>query len=217
VTLVKMMRTDKKRAFTLIEVLVTLAIILILAGALITAGKYLRVRAERQLTASAIEVISTALQQYYDQTGNFPPMIYSAAGGDGSTPQYWLKTALSADSVTVSSGKHPEDMTPPEVSEGRRWWSSETLFYFLDRVPQSKAILNGLSSRMLSNKGKTGVGLQVQISFGATRTTYDWVRFVDAWGGVINYEYTAGDAFPVLTSAGPDKSFQTTANNLSSR
>jgi prepilin-type N-terminal cleavage/methylation domain-containing protein len=207
VTLVKMMRTDKKRAFTLIEVLVTLAIILILAGALITAGKYLRVRAERQLTASAIEVISTALQQYYDQTNSFPPVVENETA---------LKTAIfgsaSTLTITVSRGTHPD---PVATSEGRRWWRGESLFYFLDRVPQSKAILNGLSNRMLSNKDKTGVGLQVEIPDGGT--THDWVRFVDAWGSVIVYEYTAGDAFPVLTSAGPDKSFQTTANNLSSR
>ncbi len=204
------MRTDKKKAFTLIEILVTLAIILILAGALVGAGKYLRVRAERQLTQSAIEVISTALQQYYDQTGNFPPTIYSAAGEDGLSPsQYWLKTVLSANSVTVSSGQHPTG------NECRQWWTSEALFYFLDRVPQSKAILNGLSNRMLSNKDANGAGLQIQISIGGTTTTYDLVRFVDAWRSVIEYEYTTGDAFPVLTSAGPDKNFQTTANNLS--
>ncbi len=45
------MRTDKKKAFTLIEILVTLAIILILAGALVGAGKYLRVRAEHWSSA----------------------------------------------------------------------------------------------------------------------------------------------------------------------
>ena len=192
------MSTDRKKAFTLIEVLVTLAIILILAGALVTAGKYLRVRAERQLTQSAIEVISTALQQYYDQTGNFPPMIWTADE---------LETALSAATVTVVSpgGTHPTSNT------GRIWWASESLFYFLDRVPQSKAVLSGLSNRMLSNKDETGVGLQVQISVGGTTTTYDWVRFVDAWGTTIDYRYNnteyaiSGYSFPLVRSAGPNK------------
>jgi hypothetical protein len=156
-------------------------------------GKYLRVRAERQLTKSEIEIISTALQQYYDQTGGtFPPQVNS----DGE-----LATALAVTAVTVISpgGTHPTG------SEGQRWWCSESLFYFLDRIPQSKAVLSGLSNRMLSNKDKTGIGLQVEIP--TDGTTYDCVRFVDAWGMSLNYTYTAGDAFPVLTSAGPDKKF----------
>jgi prepilin-type N-terminal cleavage/methylation domain-containing protein len=192
------MSTDRKKAFTLIEVLVTLAIILILAGTLIGAGKYLRVRAERQLTASAIEVISTALQQYYDQTGSFPPVIYSANE---------LKTALSVTTVTVS----PPGGQPTSPGESNLWWCSQSLFYFLDRVPQSKAVLSGLSNRMLTNKGKTGVGLQIQID----GTTYDWVRFVDAWGTTMEYIYNSdesahkvsGYSFPVIRSAGPNKNF----------
>ncbi|MBM4104445.1 MAG: type II secretion system protein [Planctomycetes bacterium] len=190
------MSTDRKKAFTLIEVLVTLAIILILAGALLTAGKYLRVRAERQLTASAIEVIGTALQQYYDQTEKFPPMIYNADE---------LKAVLSATTVTVI----PPGSQPTSLGESNLWWCSQSLFYFLDRVPQSKTVLSGLSNRMLTNKDKNGVGLQVQISSGGTTVTYDWVRFVDAWGTAIAYKYMTGDAFPVLVSAGPDETFDT--------
>jgi prepilin-type N-terminal cleavage/methylation domain-containing protein len=189
------MRTDGKKAFTLIEVLVTLAIILILAGALLTAGKYLRVLAERQLTVSAIEVIGTALQQYYDQTGDFPPTVYNL---DDDTKGLSLKTVMSPLPVSIVNGVHIDDATK------RACWTSETLFYFLDRVPQSKAVLSGLSNRMLTNKGKTGT---VQVQIGAT--TYDWVRFVDAWGTAIAYKYTTGDAFPVLISAGPDKAFDT--------
>jgi prepilin-type N-terminal cleavage/methylation domain-containing protein len=197
------MSTDRKKAFTLIEVLVTLAIILILAGTMITAGKYLRVRAERQLTQSAIEVICTALQQYYDQTGSFPPVVDNAAA---------LKTAIfgsaSPLTITVSRGTHPvPDSNPMTEDTGTVFWRSESLFYFLERIPQSKAILNGLSNQMLSNKDKTGIGLQVEIPTGGT--TYDWVRFVDTWGTSLNYTYTVGDVFPVLTSAGPDKIFKT--------
>jgi prepilin-type N-terminal cleavage/methylation domain-containing protein len=206
VTLAKMMRADKKKAFTLLEVLVTLAIILVLAGALIGTGRYLRVKAERQLTQSAIDVICMALQQYFDQTDHFPPV----AGSETD-----LKTALSVTAVKVSRGTHPEYLSTPDASEGERWWRSESLFYFLDRVPQSKAILNGLSSQILSNKDANGIGLQVEIPTGGT--THDWVRFVDTWGVSLNYTYTAGDVFPLLTSAGPDKKFETTADNIVSQ
>jgi type II secretory pathway pseudopilin PulG len=34
-------------------------------------------------------------------------------------------------------------------------------------------------------------------------------RYVDSWGMPVWYQYTAGTAFPILTSAGPDKDYWT--------
>jgi len=202
----------RQLGFTLIEVLVTLAIILILAGALVGTGKYLRTRAERQLTQSEIEVICTALEQYYDQTNpkQFPPQVDNQSG---------MEKALFGDpptqGITVVKGMHPVPDTDPATDDtGTVFWRSEAAFYFLNKVPQSKEILNSLSNRMLSNKDLNGVGLQVQIPAGGT--TYDWVRFVDAWGTTLRYTYLSGDAFPVLVSAGPDKKFDT-KDDLSSQ
>lgn len=171
-----------------------MAIVLILVGTMLTGGKHLKVRAERQLTQSAIEVIVTAMEQYYEQTDpkQFPPQVNS---------QSELQTVL-ANTVTLS-GSHPDSA----AVIGKAYWSSETAFYFLEKVPQSKAILGSLAGRMLSNKDLTGAGLQMVIPAGGT--TYDWVRFVDAWGTSLNYEYQNGDSFPVITSAGPDRVFGT--------
>jgi prepilin-type N-terminal cleavage/methylation domain-containing protein len=192
------MNTDRQKAFTLIEVLMAMAIILILIAAMLAGGKYLKTQAERQLTQSAIEVVVTALEQYYEQTDpkQFPPQVNSKSD---------LETLL-ANTVTIISGTHPvPDADPLTDDTGTVFWRSETAFYFLEKVPQSKAILDGLAERMLSNKDLTGASLQIVIPAGGT--TYDWVRFVDAWGTSLNYTYQPGDSFPVITSAGPDKIF----------
>jgi hypothetical protein len=34
-------------------------------------------------------------------------------------------------------------------------------------------------------------------------------RIYDVWGTVLSYEWTEGSAFPILISAGPDKTFAT--------
>jgi prepilin-type N-terminal cleavage/methylation domain-containing protein len=206
------MRIDKKTAFTLIEVLVTLAVILILAGALVGGGKYLKTQAERQLTAGEIEIISTALEQYYEHTDpkQFPPQVSSQ--NDFEIVLYWNPPI---NTVKISRGVHPiPDLDPLTDDTGSVFWRSETAFYFLDKVSQSKAILDSLAGRMLSNKDLAGTGLQIEIPTGGT--TYDWVRFVDAWGTSLNYTYQPGYSFPVITSAGPDKTFGTT-DDLTSR
>ena len=67
------MRTGvRQSAFSLVEMIVVLATILILAGALLGVGRYLTVRANIDLTNSELEVIATALQQYYDDFEKFP-------------------------------------------------------------------------------------------------------------------------------------------------
>jgi type II secretory pathway pseudopilin PulG len=39
-------------------------------------------------------------------------------------------------------------------------------------------------------------------------------RYVDSWRTYISYEYPDGTAFPILTSAGPDKNFATSSDNI---
>lgn len=188
----------KQRAFTLIEMLVAVAIVLVLFGAMITVTKHLKAESQRRLTASAIAVLSTALDQYYENTSPkaYPPQIDT---------QTALEAALSK-TITVSAGHPVPDAFPLTEDVGTVFWRSEAAYYFLTRIPQSKAILESLSNQMISNR-YDGSPLRIEIPTGAAAT--DWVHFVDAWGTSLNYRYQSGDTSPVLTSAGPDKVFGT--------
>ena len=189
----------KQRAFTLIEMLVVVAIVLILFGAMITATKHLKAESQRRLTASAIAVVETALDQYYQNTTpkQYPPAVFSKNGLNevlyGTPP---------SNTVTATIG----DVDDPNFVPPKLFWNSGAAYYFLTRVPQSKAILESLSNRMISNRDLNEAAILVTVPPAAA---VDFVRFVDAWGTSLKYQYQTGYAFPVITSAGPDRVFGT--------
>ena len=68
--------------------------------------------------------------------------------------------------------------------------SIEKLYYKLSTAPDAKKILNQINSSFIKDADKNG-----------------FPEVVDAWGTAFKYEYTPGNNFPVITSAGPDKKF----------
>ncbi|MHC5083906.1 MAG: type II secretion system protein [Planctomycetota bacterium] len=181
-----MFRVRRQFGFTLVEILVVLAVVMLLAGALLGVGKYITVRAQVQLCESQLEVISTALEQYYDDHETFPVAVLNeghliAALGGGT-----MSGTFSTVDIAASS--------------------SAALFYFLDKSVNSRKIIEALSGDLLTNKDGTGADLTIDLASG---DTIDLVRFIDPWDMSIRYEYAAGAAFPKLTAAGPDKEFDT--------
>lgn len=176
---------------TLVEVLVSLAVVLILVSATMRMGQYIKTRSSIQLTRSALAVIDAALQQYYDDSSRkFPPAVYSL-------PEF--HTALGNDKVKFSSDS---GVMLPDA------WPSAALFYFLDRHSNSRSIVGALSGSLITNKDATGKALVIELAAGGERR--DLPRFIDPWGLSLRYTYVpAADTFPKVTSAGPDKVFGT--------
>jgi prepilin-type N-terminal cleavage/methylation domain-containing protein len=209
------MRSNKQKAFTLIEVLVTLAVILILAGALVGGGKYLKTQAERQLTAGEIEIISTALEQYYDAYKKFPFSNRDIDPTPDGKPDSYTKLHLEWD---IAGTVSPASLTMEEKAGDNTfvsYASSAALFYYLDQNKDCRQIIEAIASRLITNKDAlTGAALTITVG----GTPVDLPRFIDAWGMSLRYEYMSGYgyAFPVITSAGPDKTFDTT-DDLTSR
>jgi prepilin-type N-terminal cleavage/methylation domain-containing protein len=200
------MKTDNQKAFTLIEVVMAMAIILILAGALLTGGKFLRTRAEAQLTQSAIEVIGAAMEQYYEAYKVFP---FETVANFGESNYTVVPTLPSPGTV---AGGTTEEIQKNGVSFSNA--SSALLFYYLDKNSNCRQLLDAIAARMITNKdAKTGVVLTVDIGLAMP---VDLPRFIDAWGMSLRYEYMSGYSFPVITSAGPDKIFDT-EDDLSSQ
>lgn len=188
----------KHKAFTLIEMLVAVAIVLMLFGAMITVTGRLKNESRKRLTASAMAVVDTALEQYYENTSpkHFPKTVINKVMLETELAQ---AVGISPATIDAADNFNAE---PP-----RLFWNSGSLYYFLTRVPQSKVILESLSNQMISNKDSNGTAILIKIPDTAAAGT-DFVRFVDAWGTSIRYEYS-GSGVPVLTSAGPDKKFNT--------
>ncbi|MBW7989037.1 MAG: type II secretion system protein [Planctomycetes bacterium] len=94
--------------------------------------------------------------------------------------------------------KFPEQ---PEKNVANALIHSEYLYSELDLMPESRKILGRIAESLVKNEYGT-IDTQPEI--------------YDPWGMVIDYIYVAGDNFPDLVSAGPDKIFGT-ADDISNK
>ncbi|MDT8300853.1 MAG: type II secretion system protein [Sedimentisphaerales bacterium] len=96
------------------------------------------------------------------------------------------------------TGKFPEQ---PEKNFANALIHSEYLYRELDLIPESRKILGRVTESLVKNE------------YGTIDTPPE---IYDPWGMVIDYIYVAGNNFPELLSAGPDKTFGT-ADDISSK
>ena len=205
------MKTRKKHfAFSTVEILVTVAILAILAGILLGFGRGIRTQAEDKLAQSTIDVIVTALEQYYDFHGDFPfvaqPYVEVPPSGYGqaalqATIEQDNGLALGSSTIT---GAHEDEYS-----------SSEALFYFLNKLPASRRIIDVITDTQITNKGSDGGPLKIEAPTGSF--PIDLIRFIDPWGMAFRYTYTAGDNFPLIESGGADRDLATMGDNITSQ
>lgn len=113
--------TDKRRSlgFSLVELLVVMAIIVILAGLIIGAASAVFEKGKRSRAASEIQAMSTALESYKTDNGIYPPastikgpptVAYSVSDADPSsgtdyvTSSQTLFQALSGGQTSYAAG-----------------------------------------------------------------------------------------------------------------
>lgn len=182
----------KTKGFSTVELLTVIAILAILASILLGVGKCLQTQAEEKLARGMIDVLVSALEQYYGDHDAFPVV---PAGYDQAALELDLGGAV------VTAGTHlPE------------YCSSEALYYYLSNTPSSRQIIETLTDRLISSKDSAGVALQIDIS----GKVIDLIRFIDPWGNSIRYTYLTGGNFPLVVSAGPDGVLNT-ADDINSK
>ena len=144
--------------FTLVEMLIVVAIIALLATMVVGLAARIDNQSKERALKSTFALLEGALQEYYDYWNAFP---------------------------------YPNPLPPPLYPS-----PSAALYGQLYSTPTSRKILEEISSKLIRDNPP---------------------QIYDPWGTLLDYRYTLGDNFPMLVSAGPDKSFVNTADNISSR
>jgi len=214
-----------RRAFTLVEVLVVMAIIAIIIAATVAVGGYVRTNAQIKNTQSTIKLLELTLQEYknYKQSG-FPPQSNAMSSGDlqfefqhkdiGNIPS---AIVFDPDGLhNVFNWQDYDAYLPDERDDMKKARASiEFLYYFLDEVPACRKMLSRLSEKSVTNDDQDLVTVTVGTPPNTNTLTKPLLEVNDAWQHPIRYQKQGADNFPTLTSAGPDGVFDTADDMIS--
>ena len=163
-----------RNGFTIVEVLIVVAILALAAVALVGVGRYMQAKNDAILTEKCVELLSVAVAECYDLTGHYPVDDWPSRNDDGSR----IRNA-------TSSGTPAPD---------------EVLYLQLSILPQTRKIISKLPGKLLAAPLS---GATVQLAHDLSTDTPYLRSIVDPWGNVLVYQEVAG-GFPIIRSDGPD-------------
>jgi len=235
-----------KIGFTLVEILVVVAVIVILATMIVGITSRVNNQAKEQLTENTFAILDAALQEFYDYGWNynvytdfkFPLDVTEPAVPPVPVPLNILETTLAREFGLLPTQVliEPLDPTMP-IDHKPEYASSELLYFFLSKVPECRATLDKIDESLITNKGFNGNEMKLVIDDGVKPIEYRLPRFVDPWhqsgatakiGQTVLYDYSyeyklpsgaitvIKRSFPIITSAGPDGVFGS-SDDISSR
>ena len=223
------MEVRKRQAgFTLIEILVVVAIIILLATGMVKVAQTVRTNTQERVTKGTISLLVSALGEYknfHDRGSGFEfpvePDVWDFFTDD-SRPNMGLIDALSEffdENLVYDSGNHNNyvwkdmDLLNADQQNGRRMAlaSIEFLYCVMEDVPGCKAIIEKLAADVAVNDDNDSVIIKGQAK--------PLLEVNDAWGHPLWYT-VRGERnllaappqpgnFPVIASAGPDGLFNT--------
>jgi type II secretory pathway pseudopilin PulG len=205
----------------MVEILIAVAIVALLAGGMFFVSGKATTQAKIHQTQSTLMLLDTALEQYYDYykegavKDHYPPDVNYAS----STNTRDILAALNATTISMnpSNSNYVADYNDAQ--------SIEVLYYYLNRVPQSRVVLGKLADTAISAKAVKLDGydkpLRSKASDPNVVITISSVpialfRIIDPWNMPLQYIRYRADVtkettnFPLIRSAGPDKVFGTT-------
>lgn len=157
-------RPGTPRAFTLVELLIVIAIIAALIGLTVAVGSRVISGGKKDLTRSTIEILNSAMQEYQSDKGQILPSVVKS-------PDSADDLLLAADVVVVSG-------TPGELL----WPSGAVAVLAMRESSSARAVLEQLNPRVISD---------VTINLSGDLVTLTSV--IDGWGNPIRFVHPAFD------------------------
>jgi prepilin-type N-terminal cleavage/methylation domain-containing protein len=207
-------RQKTKRCFTLVEMLVVIAIVAILASLVIGIASRIEAREKEKHCRSTLALLTTALAQFHEYGFNYKHSDYTACTfpldcNDFLTDD--IKSTL-GDALGVGAGN--VSIPDPNAS----YSGNEVMYLLLSMVPASRATLGKIDKKLMVSRDAT-ITIDGKV--------YPLLRIIDTWGTELRYDcYDESKTgverdkskrnFPVITSAGPDRKFDTT-DDITSR
>jgi len=204
------MKTCKyKTGFTLVEMVVVIAIVAVLATMVVGIAAHIDSKKDQKRARRTIVLLSTALGQFHDYDFDYnKDSDYTAFGfpldcNDFSADdiEETLEDALGLEAGEVQiSGAHDPNYSGNEV-----------MYLLLSMVPASRETLEKIDKKLIASRGAT-------ITIGERE--YPLLRVIDPWDMALAYDYynewgtpteqvDSKRSFPLVTSAGPDRLFGT--------
>ena len=174
----------RPRGFTLVEVLIVVAILALLVAVLLGVSSSIRTQKNTALTKNCLTILDAALTEFHEITGHYPVGIWDDAITDSTCLIY---------QANLTGGSNPE--------------SDELLYLQLSILPQTREMIAKLPSQLIIEplSGAT-------VDIGGETTRY-LQSIVDAWGNVLDYD-ASGTGFPLISSSGPDGPAGGTADDI---
>jgi prepilin-type N-terminal cleavage/methylation domain-containing protein len=210
-----------KSGFTLIEMVLVVSIIAILVLMVVGVTKRMDDQAKERLCKNTIALVGNALEQFRDfgyeyKDGYTGLGLVFPLDCNGFTNTSFTKTIQLALGLSSQPIITPDDPCQTENS------GSEGLYFFLSQVPDCRTTLDKIDKSLLAIPYSTnGDPIHISIIISGFSTPYPLTRIIDPWGTTLRYDYydevaypsypdpTTKKTFPVITSAGPDKKFDT--------
>ena len=224
-----------KSGFTLIEMLLVVAIIAILVSMVVGIAKRIDDQSKERLCRNSIALLGNALEQFRDfgyeyKDNDYDGLTFPLDCNNLSATN--LNPYLSLE-IVLRNAIYP--LPPPILSVNitgaydSKFSGSAALYFILSQVPDCRATLDKIDKSLLTNNGTDGNPMTISIEVASVVTaTYPCTRIVDPWKTPLRYDYypdfadyvgtwtnyldyrnSAKKTFPVITSAGPDKQFDT--------
>ncbi|MGD0597212.1 MAG: type II secretion system protein [Sedimentisphaerales bacterium] len=225
-----------KSGFTLIEMLVVVAIIAILVSMVVGVAKRIDDQSKERLCRNTIALVGNALEQFRDfgyeyKSNDYDGLVFplDCTNLSPTNPNPNLNLGI----VLRYAIYPPSPITFVNIDGAYdpSFSGSAAMYFILSQVPDCRATLDKIDKSLLTNNSndRPPVPISITVTSGAiVITSLPFTRIIDPWGTPLRYDYypdfadyvgtwtnyldyrnSAKKTFPVITSAGPDKQFDT--------